>query len=404
MLLANFASILLLASALLTSTTAVSFSSQENKDIVEKLLEDYNGNIRPDGENGTSSPTIVVINMYVRSISEFDDVKMSYKTQLTFRTQWLDPRLKFDSTDERRYVTLIPTTTGNKLWRPDLFFSNELQFTSHDGLLPNEYYRVFPNGEVLHSTRISVKWSCPMTLRLYPFDQQTCSMRMASYGYTTDDIIFKWKARDPIQVTSELHLRGFSLEKFTTDYCDSTTNTGTYSCLRVDFLFQRDFSSWCHHLFLPMIMSLLLIWVSTWITPSYTGATLVRALLLGGSSLYCKVTLWSFRPMPQISYTTALDVWDMCCTTFILLAIVEFVVVLVLRSGGKGDDDFSGSPGSRRIDIVMRIIYPIAIVACVCIYFATVPPKTEDDAEVEMEEEVPEMVEQNTVNTMKFQF
>lgn len=54
-----------------------------------------------------------------------------------------------------------------------------------------------------------------------------------SDGYTTDDIIFKWKARDPIQVTSELHLRGFSLEKFTTDYCDSTTNTGNFAKLKI---------------------------------------------------------------------------------------------------------------------------------------------------------------------------
>lgn len=49
-----------------------------------------------------------------------------------------------------------------------------------------------------------------------------------SDGWTTEDLIFKWKKADPVQVTSDLHLPRFALEQFTTDYCDSQTNTGEF--------------------------------------------------------------------------------------------------------------------------------------------------------------------------------
>ena len=30
-----------------------------------------------------------------------------------------------------------------------------------------------------------------MNLKLYPMDRQTCALKIASYGYTTDDITYK---------------------------------------------------------------------------------------------------------------------------------------------------------------------------------------------------------------------
>ena len=40
--------------------------------------------------------TIVVVNIYLRSINDIDDYKMEFSVQVTFREQWNDERLKFD--------------------------------------------------------------------------------------------------------------------------------------------------------------------------------------------------------------------------------------------------------------------------------------------------------------------
>ena len=47
-------------------------------------------------------------------------------------------------------------------------------------------------------------------------------------GWTTDDLIFLWRAGDPVQVEKKLQLPRFALEKFITDSCNSKTNTGIY--------------------------------------------------------------------------------------------------------------------------------------------------------------------------------
>lgn len=47
---------------------------------------------------------------------------MEYATQITFREQWRDDRLVFDDLNGQiRFLTL---TDPNRIWKPDLFFSN----------------------------------------------------------------------------------------------------------------------------------------------------------------------------------------------------------------------------------------------------------------------------------------
>ncbi|KAE8739096.1 hypothetical protein FOCC_FOCC015405 [Frankliniella occidentalis] len=182
---------------------------------------------------------------------------------------------------------------------PDLFFSNEKEGHFHNIIMPNVYIRIFPYGSVLYSIRgeqervvsreppkrtsgfgdvaetessISLTLSCPMNLKLYPLDRQVCSLRMASYGWTTNDLVFLWKDGDPVQVVKNLHLPRFTLEKFLTDYCNSKTNTGEYSCLKVDLLFKREFSYYLIQIYIPCCMLVIVSWVSFWLDQSAVPA------------------------------------------------------------------------------------------------------------------------------------
>jgi hypothetical protein len=49
-----------------------------------------------------------------------------------------------------KYLTL---TDPNKVWMPDLFFSNEREGHFHNIIVPNVYVRIFPDGRVLYSIR-----------------------------------------------------------------------------------------------------------------------------------------------------------------------------------------------------------------------------------------------------------
>ena len=47
-----------------------------------------------------------------------------------------------------------------------------------------------------------------------------------SDGYTTDDITYLWKDKDPVQIAQGLSLPRFSIEKYASSYCTVSTNTG----------------------------------------------------------------------------------------------------------------------------------------------------------------------------------
>ena len=76
-----------------------------------------------------------------------------------------------------KYLTL---TDASKVWMPDTFFRNEKIGSFHNILTPNLYIRVFPDGDVLYSIRISLTCFCSMYLALFPLDEQTCNLDIAS--------------------------------------------------------------------------------------------------------------------------------------------------------------------------------------------------------------------------------
>jgi len=126
---------------------------QEEKRILDRILaqEVYDTRMRPLGINSTDGPTIVRVNLYVRSFEKIDDVKMEYSVQITFRQQWNDNRLAFSDMDGRiKYLTM---TDAKKVWMPDTFFRNEKHGKFHKIIQPNLYIRVYPNGDILYSIR-----------------------------------------------------------------------------------------------------------------------------------------------------------------------------------------------------------------------------------------------------------
>lgn len=87
---------------------------------------------------------------------------------------------------------------------------------------------------------------------------------MASYGLTSQDLLFEWKPEDPIEMP-DLSLPRFNLEKFKTKAYDRKTNTGNYRAIRVDFLLRRNFSYYMTQMYIPCIMLVIVSQVSFFI-------------------------------------------------------------------------------------------------------------------------------------------
>uniref|UniRef100_A0AAN0N823 Glutamate-gated chloride ion channel n=1 Tax=Polyphagotarsonemus latus TaxID=1204166 RepID=A0AAN0N823_9ACAR len=303
----------------------------KEKQILDQIIGDnnYDSRIRPAGNktkegSDIDGPANVSVNIFVRSISRIDDVAMEYAIQITFREEWNDNRLVYHDPafEKGKFLTL---TDPNKIWKPDLFFSNEKKGHLHDIIMPNVLLRIYPNGNVLYSVRISLVLFCPMDLKYYPLDIQTCQIKMASYGYTTEDLVFNWKEKGPVQVTTNLHLPRFTLKQFNTNYCTSKTNTGEYSCINVDLIFKREFSYYLIQIYIPCSMLVIVSWVSFWLDPNAIPAR----VSLGVTTLLTMATQISGinASLPPVSYTKAIDIWTGLCLTFVFGALLEFALV-----------------------------------------------------------------------------
>ena len=99
---------------------------------------------------------MVTGSLFMRSFEKIDDVKMEFSVQITFRQQWYDNRLEYDDMGGKiKYLTM---TDSSKVWMPDTFFRNEKQGKFHNIIQPNLYVRIYPNGDVLYSIRVSMKY------------------------------------------------------------------------------------------------------------------------------------------------------------------------------------------------------------------------------------------------------
>jgi len=304
---------------------------EEEKRILDSILgrDVYDNRIRPSGRNGTDAATIIIVNLYIRSFAKIDDVKMEYSVQITFRQQWCDDRLSYagrlNHGDMRAKIQYLTMTDAKKVWMPDTFFRNEKEGRFHNILVPNVYIRIFPDGNVLYSIRVSLTLACPMNLKLYPLDRQKCSLKIASYGWTTDDLEYLWKPKGPVQIVPDLHLPRFTLEKYTSDYCNIKTNTGEYSCLTVDLTFKREFSYYLLTIYVPCCMLVIVSWVSFWLDPNAVPAR----VSLGVTTLLTMSTQTASinNSLPPVAYTKAIDVWTGVCVTFVFGALLEYALV-----------------------------------------------------------------------------
>ena len=154
---------------------------KKEKEILDQLLDQRRYDCRVAPHNITAhdrTPTIIRTNLYIRNIERLDTAEMTWKTQITFRHQWNDPRLMFNDINGK--ISYLILQDEQQIWKPDTMFSNSRRTERMRDIAPNTLIRIYPNGNVLFSTRINLLLACPMDLTYYPFDTQNCAIQISS--------------------------------------------------------------------------------------------------------------------------------------------------------------------------------------------------------------------------------
>ncbi|XP_070553295.1 glycine receptor subunit alpha-2-like isoform X2 [Ptychodera flava] len=289
---------------------------QKQSEFLDNLFRNYDSRIRP---NFNGPPVEVTTDMFIASIDTVQETTMSYTMDIFMRQQWNDPRLSFT---EYEGVVTVHTKLLNKMWFPDLFFANEKRAYQHDVTTDNKLLRLFPNGDILYSVRLSLTLSCMMQLKYFPMDKQQCGAQLESYGFNTKELIFKWREKEPIQLPADLTLPQFDIIGTRTLSCMKVYNTGNYTCVEGRFVMARQMGYYLIQTYIPSMLIVILSWVSFWISADSSPARVA----LGITTVLTMTTQSSGanETLPKVSYVKAIDIWMAVCLLFVFAALVEF--------------------------------------------------------------------------------
>ena len=79
-----------------------------------------------------------------------------------------------------------------------------------------------------HAFRYTLKLGCPMDLRNYPLDRQSCNVEMEMYTHSTNEVRLKWRDYLPIEFAGYIPLKTFSLVGSYADDCTNVYSIGNY--------------------------------------------------------------------------------------------------------------------------------------------------------------------------------
>uniref|UniRef100_A0AAY4EB26 Glycine receptor, alpha 4b n=1 Tax=Denticeps clupeoides TaxID=299321 RepID=A0AAY4EB26_9TELE len=293
-------------------------------DFLDKLMgrtSGYDARIRP---NFKGPPVNVTCNIFINSFGSITETTMDYRLNVFLRQQWNDPRLAYKEYPDDS-LDLDPSMLDS-IWKPDLFFANEKGANFHEVTTDNKLLRIFQNGNVLYSIRLTLVLSCPMDLKNFPMDIQTCSMQLESFGYTMNDLIFQWLDEGPVQVADDLMLPQFVLkEEKDLGYCTKHYNTGKFTCIEVKFHLERQMGYYLIQMYIPSLLTVILSWVSFWINmdaaPARVGLGITTVLTMTTQSSGSRASL------PKVSYVKAIDIWMAVCLLFVFAALLEYAAV-----------------------------------------------------------------------------
>ncbi|XP_068199303.1 gamma-aminobutyric acid receptor subunit rho-2-like isoform X2 [Antennarius striatus] len=339
-------------------------------------IDEHDFTMRP----AFAGPAVPVgVDVQVESLDSISEVDMDFTMTLYLRHYWKDERLAFPSSTNKSMT--FDGRLVKKIWVPDVFFVHSKRSFIHDTTTDNIMLRVFPDGHVLYSLRVTVTAACNMDFSRFPLDSQTCTLELESFNYhlscaflswisnlpitsssplfpaptcplksapmtslslldayTDEDLMLYWKSGDESLSTDDrISLSQFLIQKFhTTSRLAFYSSTGWYNRLYINFTLRRHIFFFLLQTYFPATLMVMLSWVSFWIdrraVPARVSLGITTVLTM--STIITGVN----ASMPRVSYIKAVDIYLWVSFVFVFLSVLEYAAVNYLTTVKDGKD------------------------------------------------------------------
>uniref|UniRef100_A0A8C5M065 Gamma-aminobutyric acid type A receptor subunit gamma3 n=1 Tax=Leptobrachium leishanense TaxID=445787 RepID=A0A8C5M065_9ANUR len=173
-----------------------------------------------------------------------------------------------------KILTLNSNMVG-LIWIPDTIFRNSKTAEAHWITTPNQLLRIWNDGKILYTLRLTINAECQLQLHNFPMDEHSCPLIFSSYGYPMDEMTYRWRKN--------------SVE---------TSNQKSWRLYQFDFMGLRN---------------------TTEIVSTSAGITTVLTMTT--------LSTIARKSLPRVSYVTAMDLFVTVCFLFVFAALMEYAAL-----------------------------------------------------------------------------
>ncbi|KAG1657998.1 Glycine receptor subunit alphaZ1 [Nymphon striatum] len=276
-------------------------------------------------------PLQVTYSILILDVNSINPVDMDWRLDFLITERWKDNRLEpsvfLNSVSYTNDYVRLPPSFKTKIWQPDPFIMNAKKFEIIKMKSNFESISLFSDKRVVYRGRFAAIMSCQMSFANFPNDIQVCPIDIISYGFTSDRLVLKWDSKHAIEVTENLKLLQYEMErpiKVQTDEINSPFYGRKSSRIRATVVFSRQLKYYVIQTFIPSILVVCLTWLSFWFGLDATPGRVMLCV----TSLLTLTTMFQGLKSPPVSYIKAIDIWMISCMVFVFGTLLEFAIIL----------------------------------------------------------------------------
>ena len=320
-------------------------SDEENCQLLV-LRKGYNKKIPPivpDADNPETKALIPLeVSLTLLKVVSIEEVRHSIELQFQIEVGWYESRAAYNNLNENSAMNVLMSQDIETLWLPLITYTNTDQKETtrlaemsewstrvtvrkegnltRGGMELVDEVEIF-QGDQNHLVMAQVytkTFQCQMDFQLYPFDTQTCTIRMD----TSDDGL-KVVRLVPQQLTMNetLDLTLFKITSWSLEYVDANREEEGVS-MKMDL--KRKVMNELLTTFLPSILLMIITFATTFFKPFFFEAAL--SVNLTTMLMMTTISIGKMQMLPTAAYIRMIDVWLVFCQ------LVPFAEVILLTA------------------------------------------------------------------------
>ncbi|QDV24191.1 DUF1254 domain-containing protein [Aureliella helgolandensis] len=303
---------------------------------------------KPEMERPTvwGEPTEVQVAIFVIDVDEVDSADQSFAASVYYEARWKNPLLRHKGPGPMH-------RNISDVWSPRLtIIGQQMAWRSFP-----ESVDIQPDGIVISRQKVWGRFSQPLMLRDFPFDQQTLSIQLVAAGLSEEHVKMVPlvnEAGRSSSIASKFSLPDFTVESWeamSSPYHPDGGDVGVAG-YEMKINIHRQSTFYILKVIIPLCLIVIMSWLPRWIDPEQTGTNIgvsTSAFLTLVAYLFAITVL-----LPRVSYITRMDRFILLSTLTVFAGLIQTVVNTVLIRGKK-------LPRAERIDRWSRFVYPILL-------------------------------------------